>query len=180
MDQKSFKRLAAPRAVNRPDLPLDLARFYAKHEGVGLESTPKRIVRLCRLNEVTRIGWRDLHILGAADCLGWEDFAGYRIGISSFFDELVYVLHAPSCKSRAILALGVDTGGTGGSGPAALESTVVLAPNFPAWLRLLEQTGWVDYGLVPGSLTDLPKRQQQVLIRYYQALNPEMTWEMPE
>jgi hypothetical protein len=39
VDQRAYFRLAAPRRVNRPELPLDLAEFYARHEGVVLPMT---------------------------------------------------------------------------------------------------------------------------------------------
>ena len=179
MDPKPFIRLTAQRVVDRPELPPDLARFYAKNEGVGLESSPKRVVRLCRLNEVALIGWPNLHILGADDEddeQGWEEFTAFRIGVSSFFDEIVYVLDAPSCPRGAILTLGVDVAGPGGAGPAALEPSLVLAASFPEWLRHLERMGWVEYGLVPGCIGELPAQEQTKLRRYYRALNPQMAW----
>lgn len=37
MDLMPFIRLAMPRTVNQPELPADLAEFYAWHEGVGLQ-----------------------------------------------------------------------------------------------------------------------------------------------
>jgi hypothetical protein len=157
-------------------LPADLVAFYAENEGVGLESPPDRLVRLCRLDEIRRIGWSDLHILGADQCPGWEHFAAYRIGMSSCFDEIVYVLDAPSCPAGSILALGVDLSGPGGSGPTALEPSVVLAPCFAEWLRHMEACGWVEYGLIAGELANLPAKQQRRQFQYYQALNPDIDW----
>jgi hypothetical protein len=70
MDPKPFEKLTTRRLINRSDLPLDLAEFYAENEGMGLESSPDRIVRLCRLDEVSRVGWRDIHLDGKDDCPG--------------------------------------------------------------------------------------------------------------
>ena len=176
MNPKPFVRLKQPRFLIRPDLPADLVKFYEQNEGVGLESSPNRVVRICRLKEVTRIGWRNLHILGREECPGWERFAGLRIGISSFFDEIVYVLDAPCCSLGAILSLGVDVAGPGGCGPAPLESSLVLAVTFPEWLRHLERMGWVEYGLVPGGILELPEPTQHELRRYYLSLNPGIAW----
>jgi hypothetical protein len=142
--------LVIPRAINRPELPADFASFYAENEGVGLESSPDRIVRLCRLDEVAHIGWRDLHIFGQEECPGWELFEGFRIGVSSFFDEIAYVLRSPCCPAGAILTIGVDVAGPGGTGGALLEPSLVLAGSFTEWVRHLEMMGWVEYGLVPG------------------------------
>src|SRR4051794_2947508 len=98
-----FVQLPAPRETNRPELPPDLAEFYAWHEGVGLEgswhegvgpvSSPGRTVRLGRLDEVALIGWKDLH-LASADKVpeGWEEFAAFRIGMGRFFEEILYIL----------------------------------------------------------------------------------------
>lgn len=174
MDAKPFVRLAASRIVE--GLPPDLAAFYAENEGVGLESSPERMVRLCRLNEVTRIGWRDLHLFGDDDFPEWDQFAAYRIGVSAFFDEIMYVLDAPSCPAGSILTIGMNIAGPGGSGEAALEPSLVLASSFTEWLRHGEACGWVEYGLIPGELTELPDDEQRSHRRYYQALNPGMSW----
>jgi hypothetical protein len=173
MDDKPFVKRLFP--IDPPDLPADLAEFYARHEGVGLESSPDRVVRFCRLAEVTRIGWRDLRDWGADNCpAGWEGFVAYRIGISSFFDEIVYVLNAPCCQPGAILTLGIDVGGPGGSGPAALEGSLVLAADFSEWLQHMERMGWEEYGLA--GLDQLSPQQQTELRRYYKQLNPHITW----
>ena len=176
MDQKPFVRLTAPRIVEQLGLPIDLAQFYSENEGVGRESSPDRFVRLCRLNEVARIGWRDVHVLGAYEIPEWELFAAYRIGMSPFFDEIVYVLNAPVCPVGAILAIGVDVAGPGGSGPATLEPSLVLASSFAEWLKRIEACGWSEYGLGPDDLAKLPAAEERQHRRYYQALNPGIPW----
>jgi hypothetical protein len=177
LDQNPSTKLATARDVEVFGLPDDLSRFYAEHEGVGLESSPDRPVRLCRLEEVEKVGWSDLHVIGEYECHpGWEDFAAYRIGVSSFFDEIVYVINAPCCSAGSILTLGVDLSGPGGSGPDVLEPSVVLASSFDEWLRHLEECRWVEYGLVPGGLAELPQAEQDRLRQYYLVLNPEISW----
>lgn len=171
MDLKPFVRLVASRTVSRPELPPDLAEFYAWHEGVGLEGGPDRTVRLCRLDEVARIGWKDL-LLVCDVPEGWERLAAFRIGMGMFFEEIVYVLDAPSCPPGSILALGGVAPGPGGRGPYALESSLVLAASFRDWLTHLERCEWVEYAVA--GIGDLPERQQQELCRYYLALNPDM------
>lgn len=60
----------------------------------------------------------------------------------------------------SILALGVDIAGPGGSGPAALECSLVLASNFEQWLKRLESCDWTEYGLVPGELSNLSEPER--------------------
>jgi len=173
MDLKPFVQLAAPRTVHQPELPPDLAEFYARHEGVGLESRWDRTVRLCRLDEVVRIGWKNLHTAFADEIpKAWEGFAAFRIGMGTFFEEIVYVLNAISCPSGSILEIGGLSPGPGGKGPTSLESSLVLAASFREWLIHLEHWGWVEYAVA--GIGDLPEQQQQELIRYYLSLNPGM------
>jgi hypothetical protein len=177
MDPKPFIRLAEPRVVNRPELPPDLAEFYTWHEGIGLESPPDRTVRLCRLDEVACVGWKELVLVGDVP-EGWEPFAAFRVGMGRFFEELLYVLEAPSCSSGSILAIGGMVPGPGGEGPASLETSLVLARRFQDWLTHLEQCGWVEYAVA--GIRSVPEREQQELCRYYLALNPGMNLCSPE
>lgn len=174
LEQKPYYALATPRDVVEDSLPDDLAHFYTHHEGVGLESSPERLVRLCTLAEVERVGWSDLHVIGSEPLEGWEDFSAYRIGVSAFFDEIVYVVDAPSCKRGAIFATGPDIMGPGGEGPLAYDGSMVLAPSLKEWLKRLERFGWMDFGLCPGEIDELPEEEQDEVRRYYQALNPKM------
>jgi hypothetical protein len=173
-----YRRLESRRDVGSSDFPEDLRKFYAWHEGTGLDSDPERIVRLCKLAEVKTIRWADLHIFGKdKPDRGWEHFAGYRIGISSFHDEIIYVLQAPVCAAGSILALGPDVAGPGGKGPLAIEPSLVLAPNFAEWIKNLERAEGHEYGLTPGSIRELPKLQKDRLLHYYKGLNPGLRWE---
>lgn len=176
MDPKPFIKLPADRKVNRSDLPADLVHFYTSNEGRGLESSPERTIRLCLLEEVQRVGWKDLRTFGSEMFERWQDFQGMRVGISSFFDEILYVQKAPSCGAGAILALGMDMAGPGGIGPYALEPSLVLGASFDSWLANLEMNKWVEYGFVPGSISELSKQRQNQVRQYYKALNPETRW----
>ena len=96
--------------------------------------------------------------------------------MSSFFDEIVYVLDAPSCPAGSILTIGGDVAGPGGSGPEAFEPSLVLASSFGEWLSHMEECGWTEYGLVPADLHELPEIEKRKYHHYYQALNPGITW----
>jgi hypothetical protein len=179
-DPKPFERLDVSRVLGHDGLPTELAKFYVENEGVGLHSSPDRPIRLCQLSEVERIGWRDIHIFGTDDHPGWEQFAAYRIGMSTFFDEIAFVLCAPSCPTGSILTIGPDVAGPGGVGPARLNFSLVLASSFADWLSRLEDCGWEEYGLVPGALSKLPESDQVQHRRYFQSLNPGIEWGITE
>ena len=100
VDPTPFTLLKSSRRIEADWLPQDLRDFYATREGVGLSSTPDRLVRLCELDEVARVRWGDLHIIGARKRrVAWENFSGIRLGRSSFGDEIVLVLSAPSAPA---------------------------------------------------------------------------------
>lgn len=173
-----FVPLSTPRSTDNTGLPDDLAEFYRHSEGIGLEAHPDNLIRLCTLEEVERIGWSDLHVIGGSEPEeGWEQFSGYRIGTSSFFDEIVYVLDAPSCRPGSILVIGVDIYGPGGDGPSAFECSLVLAASFEEWIDRLKQANWIELGVIPGELENLQPADRQASIRYYQSLNPKLEWE---
>jgi hypothetical protein len=140
-DNSAYFRLKSPREVDGPKLPADLVRFYAYHEGVGIESEPDRAIRLCRLSEVAKIGWKDLHILGEDEPTheGWSAFDGFRVGYSDTLDEIVYVISAPGIRSGSVMALGesamVGPPGDDADGP---YGAIVLADSFGAWVQRLE------------------------------------------
>lgn len=166
-------------------LPRDLTEFYSRNEGIGLESNPDRIVRLCMHEEVVRMTWPDIPIFGAEDCPGWEDFEGFLIGVSAYHDYIYLVQQAPCCSAGAILTLGPGVAGPGGQGPYKLEPSLVLAANFHEWLAHLERYDWFEYGLAPGEIWDKLVADQAALCAYYKALNPDITWgngmpELPE
>jgi hypothetical protein len=170
MDLKPFVQLAAPRVVNRPELPPELAEFYSGYEGVGLGSSTDRPVRLCRLEELALLRSNDLFTLEDGVPEGWEGFAAVRVGVGMFGDQILYVIHAPSCPPGSILAIGRDLAGPGGDGPFRMASTLVLAESFPGWLAHLERWGWVEYAVAGWVAPPDP----QAITRYYLALNPGM------
>jgi hypothetical protein len=176
MDARPFVPLETPRSVDRSDLSPDLIGFYESNEGVGLESSPERIVRLCRLSEVKELAWRDIPIFGPEDMAGWEDFQGLYIGISTWFDRIYWVRRAPCCRAGSILTLGVDVAGPGGQGDHVLEPSLVLASSFDMWLAHLARHEWFEYGLAPGAIWDLPDADQSELRAYYTSLNPGIQW----
>ena len=176
MDQKPFARLPVPRRVAQAGFPTELAEFYSQNEGVGLESTPDRLIRLCKLSEVTPMAWSDLHIIGDDPFEGWDRFSGLRLGISSFFDDIVYVINCPRCPAGAIMTLGMDIMGPAGNGPFPFECSLVLASSFSEWLQRLAAMQWLDYGLGPGELLQLPQPQQDEYYAYYKGLNPGIDW----
>lgn len=176
MDPTPFVTLPRDRALNRPDLPAELRAFYERNEGVGLESSPDRTVRICRADEVKLFGWQDVHIFGGDDWPGWETFSALLIGAGPFFDEIFYVLRAPSCPPGSILVFGTSIAGPGGTGPHAAEPSLVLAANFWDWLRRLERFGWMEFGIVPGELTNLPAAEQQEVRTCFASLNPGISW----
>src|SRR5688500_13228855 len=94
---RPFFTLRKPRTVARAGLPPDLATFCRSHEGIGIEHPPDRFVRMCKLDEVRRVGWKDLHIVGddVPPDDGWANFAGYRVGYSDMLDEIVWAVSAP-------------------------------------------------------------------------------------
>lgn len=169
-----FFKLEISRKVLRSDLPNDLARFYEWHEGVGLDCDADRPLRVCRVNEVNRIGWKGLLMCAVLDCApeGWEDFQGLLIGMGPCFEEIVYVLHSPSCSPGSIMALGGVAPGPGGNGPFALEPSLVLGHTLDAWLAHLESWNRIEYIL--DSINELPLMQQRELIKYFVELNPQM------
>jgi len=177
MDAKPFTPLERPRAVARVDLPPDLLRFFRHNEGVGLESSHERDIRLCRLSEVKEYAWRDVPIFGADDDPGWDDFRGLYIGVSSFLDRIFWVRKAPCCPEGSIFALGPDVAGPGGAGEYAMEPSLVLASSFDEWLTRLARYDWIEYGLGPGAIWDLPEAEQTELRAYYRSLNPGIEWE---
>ena len=171
MDQKPFVSLNRFRPIDRPDLPDDLVQFYKWHEGVGLESSPDRAVRLCKLVEVAQVGWQDVESVAEVP-EGWADFAAFRVGSGMFFEKIVYVCYAPSCHRGSLLAIGRDVCGPGGDGPYALESSLVLAASFSSWLAHLAQWRWIEPAV--SGIRELTKWEQGKILDYYLSLNPGM------
>lgn len=173
---RPFEPLPAPRPIGRNDLPDDLAKFYAENEGNGLECSPDNLVRLCRLSEVRKVTWRQVPIFGSQDVPGWGNFEGYYIGISSFGDRIYWAQSAPGCDRGAILTIGPDVAGPGGRGSADFEPSLVLASSFASWLAHLERHGWVEYGLVPGEISQRPADERAELRAYFLVLNSSIKW----
>lgn len=177
LDPTPFTLLKKSRRIDTDWVPPDLRDFYAAREGVGLESTADRLVRLCKLSEVVRIGWADLHIFGGdKPPRGWKDFSAIRLGVSCFFDEIVWVLSAPSAPAGSIMTFGPDVAGPGGTGKDAIEGSLLLSDDFDHWITRLARDGWTEYGLVPGSIKEEPAERQNEVRAHFRRLNPSITW----
>jgi hypothetical protein len=172
MAQRPFLELPSTRAVNPNALPPDLTEFYARHEGVGLESDWQEYpIAICALSEVARVQWKDLGLVADVP-EGWEEFVGFRIGSDGYFGKIVYVLDAPSCPRGSIFVIGSGILTTvGGEGPYALETSLVLASSFAGWLTHLERWAWLEPA-IHGTENEISKEQQEDLSRYYLTLNP--------
>jgi hypothetical protein len=178
-DPTPFTLLKRSRRIDADWMPQDLRDFYASREGVGRQSTADRIVRQFKLSEVTRITWVDLrvlHLFGNEPPRGWNEFSAILLGKSSFGDEIVWVLSAPSAPAGSIMTIGPDIAGPGGTGEDALEYSLVLSEDFDHWITRLARDGWTEYGLVPGSIDEQPAERQKELRAHFKRLNPSITW----
>jgi hypothetical protein len=162
-------------------MPDDLREFYALHEGVGLESSSDRPVRLCQMKELSQVRLQDLGMFkGYEPFGGWASFAAIRIASSCFGDEIVYVLRAPVCPAGSIVAFGCDISGPAGSGDETdIPGSLVLAADFQSWLTRLARDAWNEYGFVPGEIDNLPEQRAGELRRHFRVLNPEVDWAAP-
>lgn len=170
-----FYRLNQARTLEG-QLPEELAWFYRHHEGIGLESHPDHLIRICKLHEVQRIKWKDLHVIGGQEMPGWENFTAYRIGVSSYFDEIVFVVDSPACPSGSILVTGVDIIGPGGQGPYIYSESLILARNMQEWIRSLQETNWNYIALHPGEYPQLPPSDRKDIGDHLRSLNPKLNW----
>ena len=174
MALKPFIDLKVSRAVTIAWLPEVLRNFYRTHEGL---TNVDQGIRMCRLNEVAEIRWKDLHIFGTYPPNGgWASFRGIRLGASAYFDEIFYVLEAPVARSGSIIAFGVEVNGPGGTGDEAFEPSIVLAASFEDWIDRLRKDNWEDYGLFPGGIHRLQQERQMQLNKQLLSLNPKISW----
>ena len=177
MNQRPFIELNKSRRVSEDWLPKKLRRFYETREGVGLGSASDRLVRLCTLAEVGKVTWSDLDVVAGEQTIrAWRQFSAIRIGVSNFGDDIVYVLSAPSAPSGSIMMFGFEVAGPGGTGPDVFESSLLLARSLEAWIVRLEQHNWIEYGIVPGMIDELPLVQQGEVRSHFRSLNPAITW----
>jgi hypothetical protein len=173
-----FMPLECRRVITAEWLPADLRDFYAAFEGVGRESEADRPLRLCRLDELSPVAMHDLHLFdGFPLDGGWDTFRGVRIGNGIFFDEIVYVTHAPVCPPGSIMAFGVDVDGPGGVGSDDdPPGSLVLAWGLGEWLERLREDGWEEFALVPGEVERLPVGRATRLRQRLAELNPRSAW----
>jgi hypothetical protein len=173
-----YTRLSSRRLDVPQWLPPDLRAFYEAHEGVGREASADYPVRISKLAEVALVAMHDLHLFNDFPLLGgWDRFAGIRIGIGCFFEELIYVTQAPVCPPGSIMAFGVDVDGPGGVGSDDdAAGSLVLAATFGEWINRLRVDGWVEIGLVPGEIDGLSTGRATELRRRFAELNPRSGW----
>jgi hypothetical protein len=172
-EKPGYVDLAVPRSIGRTELPKEVAEFYMRHEGIGIESDPDRVIRLCRLDELARVSWEDLHLFGGSPPPheGWASFDGFRLGYSDTLDELLYVLKAPGIPAGSVLAMGVNAMvGPAGSDVDGPNGSIVLAGSFDEWIGRLERFGSAAHGLFIDM--DLPDEVAQVLFQRLAELNP--------
>ena len=170
--QPPFRRLSPPRHVERADLPAPLCHFYAFHEGLGTQGDEAQGFTIVPLHEVRPASY-------PADCAvswpWWKGFTGLQIGFSSFADQIIYATSADPYPLGTIVAAGVDIAGPE-SHPYIPQGSLVLARSFADWLEHLESCGWNEFGLCPGGIRDLEEPLRSSLYRYYQSLNPDISW----
>lgn len=178
MEAAPFIALPSPRTVAIPWLPDVLRAFYNTHEGIGLDADVDNPIRLGRADELVRVRLDELDMFRGYEPEGpWASFSGIRLGISCFFDNIVFVLHAPVCDPGAILAFGPDVPGPGGRGDDAdIPGSLVLARDLDSWLGRIREDHWHEYGLVPGEIDDLPEARAAFLRRHFLDLNPKIDW----
>lgn len=175
MGLKPYFCLATPRSMKHLNLPPDLAYFYMWNEGIGLECDESITVRICRLDEIS---YRSMSGLGYSTDAprAWKDFYAIRIGVGTCGEDVTYVLNCPSAPPGSILAFGdhcIGWGG-GGTGPDSMESSLVLAPTFDAWLTHMERWGWEDPILA--GIGQWSGKEKQELRDYYLRYNENIDW----
>lgn len=132
------------------DMPEPLRRFFETNEGIGVETSPDRPIRIAKLKEAGPVQWKDMHIIGTYEPPGeWKQFAGWRIGYSDTLDEIVYVIRAPGIREGSVIAMGTTPAGPGGLDRFAPEGSLVLAESFDKWIARLQQHGPDAHGLFP-------------------------------
>jgi hypothetical protein len=95
-DPAPFIKLSAARKLGIPWLPRDLRGFYRTHEGVGLDSSSDRHVRLCKLRQLRRLRRSDVYVLDSLEATSeWQSFDAILVGTSSYGDQIVYALDLP-------------------------------------------------------------------------------------
>lgn len=177
MDPKPFIELKKLRRVSVDWMPGDLKEFYEAHEGLGLSSTVDSDVRLCKLREVKQITFADLdYVIGPKPSAGWKAFSAIRFAMGCFGDHICYVKSAPSAPAGSVMSFGFDVAGPGGTGDEALVNSLLLSEDFDHWIVRLERDQWIEYGLVPGGIDDLPAARKSELGAHFRRLNPRITW----
>jgi hypothetical protein len=165
-----YIKLDRIRGVDLSSLPRDVADFYSQNEATEPGDADYTILlhQLSKLRRVTKkeIIWFD----------EWTKFSGIEIGRSCFGDRIVYIQCCPVAPAGSIMAFGIDVAGPGGEGDETNDHSLVLDLNLKSWLNRLARDGWIEYGIVPGAIKDLPADRQRQLRKHFLTLNPQIEW----
>lgn len=172
-----FKPLARKRRVPTK-LPPEIAEFYASNEG-HCPVIPEYIVGLFPLKNVAvgtgRIVPSLASIYEDEPDNPWLHAKVALLGQDSFGDDIFYARSTPARRDGGIYLVGRDVGGPKRN--KVQDSRVLcLASSFASWLEHLRANDWIDYGVVPGEIGELPRAKQTELRRYYAALNSKLDW----
>ncbi len=137
----AYLLLERQRSAARQDLPEDLNRFYATHEGVGLQQSVDYALRLAKYEEVAIVGWEALGVPEGMPDPRWKDFRAIRIGNTNSFDTIYYVLQAPAVEPGSILAFGDIGTGPAGRDRGGTVGALVLAATLDDWIARIDQHG---------------------------------------
>jgi len=166
----AYLRLARPREVSRHDLPEDLNRFYAKHDGIGLDAPADHDLRLAKYDEIIAVGWEDLGVGEGLPDPRWKDFRAIRIGRDFGFNTVYYVQWAPGVTAGSILAFGDIDDGPAGQDRGGTVGACVLAACFDDWIGRMERYGRDGSGI--GVPIDSPEWIRDKILAELAALNP--------
>jgi hypothetical protein len=172
-----FKPLARKRPVPST-LPPEIADFYGSNEGY-CPVMPEYIVGLFPLKNVEVGTGAIVHWLATSYERDpenpWLRTEVVLLGRDSFGDDIFYAASSPARLDGGIYLIGPDVGGPQGSDVQA-DNVLCVASSFASWLEHLRTNDWIEYGVVPGEMSNLPKAKQAELRRYYAALNPKLDW----
>ena len=166
----AYLRLARERTAARHDLPQDLNRFYATHEGIGFETQADCILRLAKYDEIVSVGWEDLGVREGLPDPRWKEFRAFRVGVDDSWDTVYYVQRAPGVAAGSILAFGDIADGPAGEDRGGTVGALILARSFDDWIARMER-----HGPDASSLffpVNLPEWVQDEIVAELASLNP--------
>ena len=156
-----FKPLPKKRLVPST-LPPEIAEFYASNEGY-CPVMPEYIVGLFPLENV-EVGTGRIVPWLATIYEGDQENPWLRaevvlLGRSSFGDDIFYAISSPARLTGGIYLVGPDIGGPEVSDVQG-DNVLCVAGSFAAWLEHLRANDWIEYGVVPGEISELSCAEQ--------------------